>query len=125
MKAVSGCAVFVAGSVLGAGAGAAAAPSSGTLYGAVTQGPTRPVCSVAEPCDGPAPGVTLSFLRNGHVLGRVVTGRGGVYRIRLSAGSYAVRTSRKPFGTIPSPPSARVLAGRARRVDFAIDTGIR
>ncbi len=97
----------------------------GTLYGILERGPTRPVCEAEEPCEAPAPGVRLSFLRAGRLVATVVTSRGGAYRIRLPAARYAVRTSARPFGTIPTPPSARVVAGRSRRVDFLIDTGIR
>ena len=50
---------------------------------------------------------------------------GGRYRVRLTAGLYAVRTNQRPFGTVPQPRRVRVEAGVDRRVNFAIDTGIR
>ena len=123
----AGAALVLCAGVAAFAAGARAAPDAarGTLYGVLTQGPIRPVCQVDQPCDGPARGVTLSFRRKGRVLARVVTGRTGAYRIRLAAGAYAVRTNRKPFGTVPAPQRVRVVGGRTRRVDFAIDTGIR
>jgi hypothetical protein len=104
---------------------AASTVARGTLYGVLTEGPIRPVCRVDEPCDAPAPGVTLRFLRSGRAVARAVTRAGGRYRIRLRAGTYAVRTNRRPFGAVPTPATVRVVAGRTRRVDLAIDTGIR
>jgi hypothetical protein len=104
---------------------AADAAARGTLYGVLERGPTKPVCEADEPCEAPAPGVRLRFLRAGRLVATVVTGRGGAYRVRLPAATYAVRTSARPFGTIPTPPTARVVAGRSRRIDFLIDTGIR
>ena len=49
----------------------------------------------------------------------------GLYRVRLPEGRYAVRTNQRPFGTLPEPRIARVVAKSVRRVDFHIDTGIR
>jgi len=96
----------------------------GTLHGTVTQGPLTPVCLVGQPCEGPAPHLTLRFTRNG-VTNITVTNRDGRYRIRLRAGYYAVRTNRRPFGTIPRPGRVHVVSGRDLRVDFFVDTGIR
>jgi hypothetical protein len=49
----------------------------------------------------------------------------GFYRVRLAAGAYTVRTNQRPFGTRPDPERVRVVAGKSRRVDFHVDTGIR
>ena len=96
----------------------------GSLQGQVTRGPTTPVCSIGKPCHAPAPNVHLSFTRNGKTTSAVTDAK-GFYRVRLAAGAYAVRTNQRPFGTVPQPRTARVVAARAHRVDFHIDTGVR
>lgn len=112
--------------VLPATAGGRLAPASGALRGLVTRGPITPVCVAEAPCSEPAPNVTLVFLRNGRIAGRAVTDRGGVYRLRLPAGVYAVRRATATgLDHKLEPNSARVFANRRVRVDFAIDTGIR
>src|SRR5690242_14804910 len=95
------------------------------LHGIVARGPIPPVCRVDDPCDEPAANVTLTFVRACVVAARVETGDAGGYRIRLAPGTYAVRV--RPVSKIGSvsPMRVRVIAGRMRRVDFAIDTGIR
>lgn len=118
-------AVLIAVAVaLGAATTSAAVATSG-VHGIVTRGPITPVCQTGEPCDGPAAGVTLAFLRAGVEAARVRTNDAGGYRIRLAPGVYVVRI--RPASKIGklSPTRVRVVAGRMRRVDFAIDTGIR
>jgi hypothetical protein len=90
------------------------------------RGPIVPVCAIEQPCDAPARNVTLVFTRSGHVMGRAVTNEDGLYRVRLPAGSYAVR--RAAVAGIDrrlEPNDVRVRSGRTTRVDFYIDTGIR
>jgi hypothetical protein len=99
-------------------------PRSG-LYGVVTRGPITPVCREGVPCNGPAVGVTLRFLRAGREVARTRTGPQGRYRIALERGTYAVRTLQKMFGRVPAPARVVVERGRFRRIDFFIDTGIR
>lgn len=108
--------------LVGAGA-SGAAPGSG-LYGVVMRGPITPVCTEGVPCDGPAPGVTLTFSRSGRAWS-TRTDQRGAYRIRLAPGIYAVRTSAKPFGLTPRPARVHVRAGHMDRLVFTIDTGIR
>jgi hypothetical protein len=93
------------------------------LKGTLTVGPLRPVCSVDQPCDGPAANATLAFSRNGRTT-RARTDAHGVYRVTLAPGWYAVRTS-VGIAHVPRPARARVLAGRYRVVNFFADTGIR
>lgn len=108
-------------------AGAQASPSRGTLTGVVMRGPITPVCVVEQPCDEPAPNVTLLFIRNGTVIVRTVTNAEGRYRVRLPAGSYGVRrpSVRGSIDRNLEPNHAPVYRGRLTRVDFSIDTGIR
>jgi hypothetical protein len=101
-----------------------AAPASG-LYGTVTKGPITPVCRAEVPCSGPAARLTLVFRRGTTAIARIRTTEAGRYRVRLAPGVYTVRTNAKPFGTIPAPARVRVDYNRFRRVNFAIDTGIR
>jgi len=111
--------------VLGlASTASSAASSPGGLHGVVTRGPITPVCRVGVPCDGPAPGITLTFTHAG-VAKTTRTDQDGAYRVELPPGSYAVRTSSKPFGEVPSPASVHVRAGHSDKIDFVIDTGIR
>jgi hypothetical protein len=97
---------------------------TGTIHGTVMRGPTAPVCRVGVPCSAPAKHITLSFTRNGSTR-TTTTDDHGRYSIRLAAGAYAVKTNQRPFGTVPQPRTVRVRASHSRRVDFAIDTGIR
>jgi hypothetical protein len=96
----------------------------GSLHGTVTRGPITPVCQEGVPCDGPAAKVTLFFTRAG-IRTSTTTDAQGHYRLKLKAGLYVVRTNQKVFGHTPKPDTVRVLAGRDRRVDFFVDTGIR
>jgi len=118
--------VLLASLALVVAAGAQATIRRGSLHGVVKRGPITPVCVAEQPCDEPAKGVTLVFSRNDHAVGRVVTDDQGGYRLRLPAGLYAVR--RLAAASIDrklEPNHVRVYAGRATRVDFSIDTGIR
>jgi hypothetical protein len=107
-------------------AGANAGSRSSGLYGIVTRGPITPVCAAEQPCSAPAGGVTLLFVRNGHVVGRAVTHGDGGYRLRLPPGLYTVRRSGPAAVDRKLEPNhARVRKARVLRVDFSIDTGIR
>jgi hypothetical protein len=109
-----------------AASSAGAATTSSGLRGLVTRGPIVPVCAVEQPCDGPAKNVTLAFVRNGRVVRRTTTNQLGRYRVALAPGLYAVRLQvNQRIGRGLQPTRARVVAGRFRRVDFSIDTGIR
>lgn len=115
------CGVALFAAVLAAFAGI---PTTG-LYGTVHRGPIRPVCSIDEPCDGPA-NVTLVFSRLGRTVARVHTREDGSYRIRLRPGQYSVRTtSTSLFERRPDPKTATVPRVGYRRINFFIDTGIR
>jgi hypothetical protein len=96
----------------------------GSLHGTVMRGPITPVCREGVPCDGPAAHVTLNFTRAG-MRTSTATDAQGHYRLKLKAGLYTVRTNQKVFGRTPKPDTIRVYAGRDRRVDFFVDTGIR
>jgi hypothetical protein len=107
-------------------AGAQAELSRGMLVGVVKRGPIAPVCVAGQPCDEPAPHVTLLFARAGVVVARVVTNARGRYRVRLRAGVYTVRRPGElTIGRKLEPSRARVYAGRVSQIDFLIDTGIR
>lgn len=82
-----------------------------------------PVCFEGIPCDGPAAGVVLTFIRGDGRIGKVTTRETGFYRIRLPAGRYSVRAN-KGFTPFPQPDKVRVRAGHDDRLDFYIDTGI-
>jgi hypothetical protein len=104
----------------------ATAVRRGALNGLVTRGPIAPICVVEQPCNEPAPDVTLLFSRNDRVVGRAVTDADGRYSVRLVAGLYSVRRpASSGIDRRLEPNRVRVFAGRAIRVDFSIDTGIR
>jgi hypothetical protein len=103
-----------------------AATSSSGLRGFVTRSPITPVCVAGKPCTGRAKGVTLIFSRIGRVIGRVITSSTGSYRVTLGPGLYSVKVAgTETLGRRLTPARATVIAGRYRRVDFTIDTGIR
>jgi hypothetical protein len=116
--------VSALGLLLAAGADATTRPSG--LYGVVTRGPITPVCVAEQPCSAPAKNVTLLFLRNDRVIGRVVSNAEGRYRLHLAAGLYTVR--RPAAASVDrklDPSHVRVYPRRFVRVEFSIDTGIR
>lgn len=97
------------------------------LYGVVTRGPTKPVCSSGDPCSEPAAHTKLRFMRGSTVTASVLTDARGHYRVRLARGVYVVRVGATPPGGLGSriaPASVRVRAVW-RHQDFDIDTGIR
>jgi len=105
--------------------GAAGAGTRSGLYGLVARGPTQPVCEVGKPCNGPAQGLTLLFMRNGATVARTKTNASGHYAIALAPAVYAVRYLPRGMGIPPRPSSVRVPAGTPKRQDFFVDTGIR
>ncbi len=96
----------------------------GMLHGQVMRGPIAPVCRVGVPCEAPAAHTTVYFTRLGKTV-TTVTDAKGYYRIRLAAGLYSVKTRRQSIGRGLEPRTVRVVAGRDKRADFHIDTGIR
>jgi hypothetical protein len=96
----------------------------GTLHGTVMRGPITPVCMVGKPCDAPAAHVTLYFAHADRVW-LVRTDASGRYRLRLPAGVYAVTVHHTGPGRGLEPRTARAYAGRDRRANFHLDTGIR
>ncbi len=100
--------------------------AAGGLHGAVSRGPTTPVCTIGTPCSEPAAGAVLLFERGGRLAARVHVGARGRYAVRLAPGVYVVELARKPrVGLAMRPRTVRVVSGSTRRVDFSIDTGIR
>jgi hypothetical protein len=105
-------------------AGPRGATGSG-LYGTVTKGPVRPVCSVDEPCDAPAQ-LTLVFSRDNQVVARAKSTDKGKYRIALAPGFYDVRATKKVGLTqLPKPHALHVRAGHWDKINLYFDTGIR
>ncbi len=115
------------GAILVGFASPAVATTGSGLYGKVTRGPIAPVCTVGKPCSAPAPGITLSFVRNAKTVARVESGRYGLYRVALAPGIYTVRevaqTTMKP--PMVKPLVVRVRVGTWTRLDVTVDTGIR
>jgi hypothetical protein len=106
---------------------ALAAPGAhpgGTLTGTVTRGPIAPVCVAGRPCDAPARRIVLLFGHGGATV-RTRTDGAGHYTVTLAAATWRVSLDRTGVGTSISPATVRVVAGRTRRVDLSIDTGIR
>jgi hypothetical protein len=85
----------------------------------------KAICLEGEPCNGPTPGVTIVFTRNGHTK-RVTSDQNGAYRVTLAPGVYLVSSpsAQPPRGHV-DPGRVRVYVGRYRRVDFFVVTGIR
>jgi hypothetical protein len=93
------------------------------LRGIVKQEPTTPVCQ-DDPCEEPARGLILQFMRAGKVIAEAKTTQAGRYVVYLAAGSYAVRTRKRSVGSLLTPRIVRVPQGHIARVDFHLDTGI-
>ena len=108
----------------GCGSAGGGTASSG-LKGRVMRGPITPVCRANKPCSAPAPGVKLSFARNGQVAATATTNAKGWYRVSLPPNRYSVHTKSRGLGSGPTPSSVAVPSGRFKRVDFQLDTGIR
>jgi hypothetical protein len=115
---------MLAALTLGCGS-AGGGTATGGLKGRVMRGPTSPVCRVNQPCEEPARGVKLTFYRSNKVVGQATTNQKGWYQVRLSPGTYSVRTDRRAFEKVPQPARVNVPSARFKRVDFHIDTGIR
>jgi len=95
------------------------------VAGTVVLYPASPVCRVGHPCSKPLPGFRVVFSRRRVVVARAVTDRRGRYRVRLSAGKYAVTTPRRSMGRGLHPARISVpTAGRAIR-NFTFDAGLR
>lgn len=92
------------------------------LHGVVTRSPTQPACAAEDPCSEPAGHVELVFVRNGS-RHSVTTDSSGHYVVALAPGLYSVQIVGARFGF--EPRRVTVVAGRAARVDFDVDTGIR
>jgi hypothetical protein len=108
---------------LAIGCGSAAGGTATGFRGYVKRGPTMPVCRVGVPCDAPAPGVKLRFLRAGKLAETATTNDRGWYRVVLRAGRYTVSTNAK--GDAFGPRTVTARSGVMKRRDFLIDTGIR
>lgn len=122
MRRTLGLAVLT---TLALGCGSAGGGTATGLKGRVMRGPTMPVCRVGVPCQEPARGVKLSFIRSGKVIGRATTNQRGYYSIAVKPGPYSVRTNRRGFERVPQPSRVTVPNDRVKRVNFHLDTGIR
>jgi hypothetical protein len=124
MRKIAALGVLVALTLGGGSAGGGTATTG--LRGLVKRGPIMPVCRIGVPCDEPARGVKLKFSRSGKVVATATTNQRGWYRVTLRAGRYSVSTTRRAAPeTSIQPRLATVAAGRMKRRDFFIDTGIR
>jgi hypothetical protein len=118
--------VVVLMACVSAGGAPVSASAGSGLFGVVSRGPTKPVCTRDAPCTEPAPHVRLVFVRQGRVFGRALTTSRGRYRVGLPKGAYAVRVAgpQLAIGRGIDPKRVRIAAGW-RRQNFEIDTGIR
>jgi hypothetical protein len=105
-------------------AGAAVSGSTSGLHGMVMRGPTMPVCRGNDPCEEPARGVVLRFVRDGVVKAEVKTTQTGGYSVKLRPGRYSVKTAQRRPGMGLTPRFVHVPRGRIARVDFHLDTGL-
>jgi hypothetical protein len=96
------------------------------VHGFVLRGPTKPACSMTQPCSEPAAGALLVVRRGVHDVARVRVAADGRYRVRLAPGTYAVRVVPPArIGRGVEPRTLAVPRAGAVRRDFLVDTGIR
>ncbi|HET7449015.1 MAG TPA: hypothetical protein VFJ78_00325 [Gaiellaceae bacterium] len=100
---------------------ATAATALVLLHGAVSIGPTTPVCQAGVPCSKPAAHVALTFTRGASVVIAKTDARGR-YRVSLRAGVWQVHAS---AGMWIKPATFTVPRAATATRNFAIDTGIR
>jgi hypothetical protein len=95
------------------------------VKGTVTRSPTRPVCTVDDPCVGPY--VTTVGIRNLRTrrLRRVRTDSRGRFRARLRPGRYRLRAASGHPLPRCTPVTVRVRRHRFKRVSLDCETGIR
>lgn len=105
-------------------AGAAVSGSTSGLHGTVMRGPTMPICRANDPCEQPARGLVLRFIRDGVVQAEAKTTRTGAYSVKLRPGRYTVKTPGRRVGVGLTPRTVHVPQGRVARVDFHLDTGL-
>ena len=109
--------------------GMQAESQTGVLIGKVTIEPLSPVGGVEE-SRPPAPyaGAKLIIAQTaGDKTETAITGRDGIYRINLPAGSYRVTMAELPAGqfTKDLPATVTIRQGEEARLDVRLDTGIR
>ena len=88
------------------------------LFGAVTIGPTGPLCNNPAACNRPAGDVKLTFTRLGHSYTTRTTDA-GKYRIKLRPGIYVVRAD---TGIVIIPKRINVRRP-STKLNLAIDPG--
>lgn len=71
-----------------------------------------------HPCAAPLPDIRIVFVRHSRPAAQTTTDAAGIYRIRLSAGRYAIRL---PGHDRWRPTEVSVVRGRIAHVDIAID----
>jgi hypothetical protein len=120
----SGTALVFATTAAATACGGGASATDGGLEGIVMRGPIAPVCRIGTPCSKPAAKALLLFTRSGGAPVRARTDTHGRYRVSLAGGTYRVKVPRRE-GISVTPTRTTAVAGRTRRVDFDIDTGIR
>jgi hypothetical protein len=107
-----------------AGAGAAVSGHSSGLPRYGHAWPTAPVCRGNDPCEEPARGVVLRFVRDGVVKAEVKTTQTGGYSVKLRPGRHSVKSAQRRPGMGLTPRFVHVPRGRIARVDFHLDTGL-
>lgn len=82
------------------------------------------MCRINEPCEEPARGLILQFVRSGVVKAEAKTSITGTYSVRLRPGYYGVKTRRHHPGAGLTPRVVKVPRARVARINFHLDTGI-
>ncbi|HSX35692.1 MAG TPA: carboxypeptidase-like regulatory domain-containing protein [Patescibacteria group bacterium] len=98
---------------------------STTLTGTVTQGPTTPTCSDAQPCDSPVANHTIEALdSSGNVVATAKTNDAGKYSFHLKPGHYVLKLVPQ-VGSFASGNDEVDVADSPKEFNITIDTGIR
>lgn len=86
----------------------------------VVRVPPDIVC-IRAPCRAPVAGVSVSFVRDGKVVARIVSGNDGHARARLAPGRYVVRAPGVTALPGGKPRQVKVASGRVTRITLPLD----
>jgi hypothetical protein len=96
-----------------------------TLSGVVTQGPTTPICSDAQPCTSPVANHTIQALDSqSNLVATAATNGMGEYSFHLKPGHYILQLVPQ-VGSLTSRSNQVDVTDSPKQFNITIDSGIR